>query len=424
MLSPDAWIAAAIFVITYALLAFEPFDRTLIALIGGLLMVVLGIVGQAEAFKAVDLDVLFVLIGMMVMAIALSLTGFFEWVAVRSVRLSRGHPLRLLIILASVSAVLSAFLPNVTTVLLIVPVILSVSRRLGISPVPYLIATVIASNIGGSATLIGDPPNILIASAAGLDFVDYLLNLAPLVVVIFVVFVGFMVVAFRNHLQVPDERREAALEATEAITIHDRPLLARVLAVATLTLAGFIFHTALGLETATVALLGAALVMLVGRLDPHEILRGVEWSTLLYYVGLFLLVSGVVHVGIVGGIAQAVAQWTGGNATTASLGTLWFAGGVSAFVDNVPFTASAIPVINQLVSGGLAPDPLWWSLALGACLGGNLTILGASANVVVASLARRDGHPIGFFQFMRYSVPVVLASLVISSVYVWLRYLA
>jgi len=419
----EVWIAGAIFVVAYALIAVEPFDRTLIALLAGLLVIVLGIVDQHEAFAAIDLNVIFLLAGMMIIAGALARTGFFDWLAVRSVRLSSGHPMRLLLILSIVTAVLSAFLDNVTTVVLMTPIILSVARRLGVSPVPYLVATVLASNIGGTATLIGDPPNILIGSAAGLDFADFVVNLAPVTIIVFAAYAVIMRVVFRGHLQVPAEQREAALEATEEATITDRPLLIRVLIVAGATLVAFLFHSALGLEAATVALLGATVIMLVGRLDPHDMLREVEWSTLLFFVGLFVLVEAIVRVGIVASVAQMLVDASGGDAALASIGLLWFSAVASAIVDNIPYTATAIPVVNQLIASGLPAEPLWWSLALGACLGGNLTIVGASANVVVANLATRAGYPIGFFQFLRYGAVVVLASLLISSVYVWLLYL-
>jgi Na+/H+ antiporter NhaD/arsenite permease-like protein len=293
---------------------------------------------------------------------------------------------------------------------------------LGVSPAPYLISQILASNIGGTATLIGDPPNILIGSAAGLDFVDFLTNLAPVTVFVFIAFVVTMRLVFRSALQVPDERRETALEQTEGATIVDRPLLIRSLFVGGLTLAGFLAHSALGLEAATVALLGATLLLLIGRLDPHEAFRDVEWSTLFFFVGLFVLVEAVVHVGIVGGVADAVATATAGDLGVTTIALLWFSAIASAIVDNIPYTASAIPVVERLVSDGLPDRPLWWSLALGACLGGNLTIVGASANVVAANLAARAGHPIRFVEFFRYGVVVVLESLLISSVYVWIRY--
>jgi Na+/H+ antiporter NhaD/arsenite permease-like protein len=418
----DAWIAGGVFLVAYALIASERLDRTLVALLGGLLLIVIGVIDQEEAFTAIDFNVIFLLAGMMVLASALSRTGFFQWLAVRSVRLSRGDPLRLLIILCAVTAGLSAFLDNVTTVLLMTPVTVSVSRRLGISPVPYLISQILASNIGGTATLIGDPPNILIGSAAGLDFTDFLVNLAPVTVLIFGAFLVTMVVLFRGTLQVPDERREAALEATEETIIRDRGLLVRTLIVVTLTIAGFFLSSALGLQTATIALLGATVLMLVARLDPHEMLREVEWSTLFFFVGLFILVEAVVQVGIVGGVATMVADATAGHEGATAMAMLWFSAGASAIIDNIPYTATAIPVVQRLAQDGVPAETLWWSLALGACLGGNLTIVGASANVVVANLAARGGSPIRFGQFLRYGAIVVIESLVISSVYIWVRY--
>ena len=420
----EVWIAGAVFLVAYALIAVEAMDRTLIALLAGLLVVVLGIIDQHEAFAAIDLNVIFLLAGMMVIAAALARTGFFDWLAVRSVRLSHGHPMRLLLILATVTAVLSAFLDNVTTVVLTTPITLAISRRLGVTPVPYLIAQILASNIGGTATLIGDPPNILIGSAAGLDFADFIVNLAPVTILVFIAYVVIMRIVFRGQLEVPEERREAAVEATEPATITDPRLLVKVLIVAGATLVGFLLHSALGLEAATIALLGATAVMIVGGLDPHRTLREVEWSTLFFFVGLFILVEAVAHVGIVGGIATAFAEMARGDAGLASIGLLWISAVASAIVDNIPYTATAIPVVEQLIATGLPSDALWWSLALGACLGGNLTLVGASANIVVANMAMREGHPIRFFEFMRYGAVVVLVSLVISSGYVWMRYLA
>jgi Na+/H+ antiporter NhaD/arsenite permease-like protein len=419
----DAWIAGAIFVAAYVLIAVDRFDRTLVALLAGLTVVALGVIHQQEAFAAIDLNVIFLLAGMMVMASVLAQTGFFEWLAIHSVRLSRGEPLRLLLILSVVTAVLSAFLDNVTTVVLITPITLSIARRLGVSPMPYLISQILAANIGGTATLIGDPPNILIGSAARLDFGAFLVNLGPVTVMVFLAFVVVMRVAFRRALQVPDAQKEAALEDTESASITNRPLLVRALVVVGLTMAGFLASSALGLEAGMVALLGATVLMLVGRLDPHEAFREVEWSTLFFFVGLFVLVQSVVHVGLVGEIADSLARASGGDIGVASVGLLWFSALASAIIDNTPYTATAIPVVQRLVESGLPAEPLWWSLALGTCLGGNLTIVGASANVVVANRAARAGHPIRFVEFLRYGAVVVVASLVISTVYVWLRYL-
>jgi len=418
----DVWVAGGIFLVAYGLIASERVDRTIAALLGGLAMITFGVIDQDVAFAAIDFNVIFLLAGMMVLAGILAQTGFFEWLAIRSVRASRGDPLRLLIILCVVTAVISAFLDNVTTVVLMTPVTLSVARSLGISPVPYLVSQILASNIGGTATLIGDPPNILIGSAAELDFAAFITNLGPVVLLIFAAFLVTMVVAFRGTLQVPSERREAALEATEPATIHDRRLLTITLVVLAVTLVAFVAHDALGLQVATIALLSATVLMLVARIDPHEALREVEWSTLFFFVGLFMLVEGIVRVGILTGVSNAIADLTGGHDGATAMALLWFSAGASAIVDNIPYTATAIPVVHHLVASGVAAEPLWWSLALGACLGGNLTIIGASANVVVANMALRAGHPIRFAQFIRYGGIVVVESLVISSVYVWVRY--
>ena len=419
----DVFLAGGIFLVAYALIASERIDRTLVALLGGLLVVVLGVIDQEEAFAAIDFNVIFLLAGMMVLAGGLSKTGFFEYVAGYAIHLSRGQPFRLLIILSLLTALLAALLDNVTTVVLLTPVTLSIARTLRVSPFPYLISQIFASNIGGTATLIGDPPNILIGSAAGLDFGDFLVNLAPVVVLILVAFVGIMWLAFGRRMEDDASRLDILATVDPAAAIKDRPLMVRALIILALTLVGFLFHSVLGLEAATIALLGATVLMIVGPLDPHEALRDIEWSTLFFFVGLFMLIEAVVHVGIVGGVADALAEAAGGNLTVATMGILWFSAVASAIVDNIPYTATAIPIVQQLAETGLDAEPMWWALALGACLGGNLTIVGASANIVVANLAARDGHPITFMQFLRYGLGVTIASLLISTVYVWLRYL-
>lgn len=420
----DAWIAGGVFLIAYALIATERFNRTLIALLAGLSLVAIGIIDQDEAFSAVDWNVIFLLAGMMVIAGALRQTGFFRWLGVRSAQLSRGNPLRLLIALSAVTAVASAFIDNVTTVVLLTPVVLSISRTLGISPLPYLVSIILASNIGGTATLIGDPPNILIGSASGLDFLDFLVNLTPIILVVFGAFALLMVLLFRGQLQVPDDRREAILEAIHEEIITDRGLLIRTLVILGFVVVGFLAHGILGVEVATIALLGATALLLVSGLDVNEALRGVEWVTLFFFVGLFILVEAVVRTGIVSGIANGILEATGGDPGATAMALLWFSAGASAIIDNIPYTATAIPIVEQLIAAGLPSDALWWSLALGACLGGNLTIVGASANVVVANLAERGGHPIRFWLFLRYGALVTLASMLISSTYVWWRYLA
>ncbi|MFL5686337.1 MAG: SLC13 family permease [Chloroflexota bacterium] len=419
----DVLIAGGIFLVAYALIASERFDRTLVALLGGLLVVVLGIIDQEEAFAGIDFNVIFLLAGMMILAGGLSRTGFFEYVAGLAIHRSRGEPFRLLVILALVTAVLAAFLDNVTTVVLLTPVTLSIARTLNVSPFPYLISQIFASNIGGTATLIGDPPNILIGSAAGLDFGDFLVNLAPVVVIIMVAFVAFLWIAFGRSMADDEDRLDRLATVDPAAAITDRPLMMKALVVLGLTMVGFLLHSLIGVEAATIALLGATVLMIVGRLDPHDALRDIEWNTLFFFVGLFMLIEAVVHVGIVGTIADALAVAAGGDQTVATAGILWVSALGSAIVDNIPYTATAIPIVERMIETGLEGDPLWWALALGACLGGNLTIVGASANIVVANLAERDGHPLRFMQFFRYGAVVVAFSLVISTAYVWVRYL-
>jgi Na+/H+ antiporter NhaD/arsenite permease-like protein len=419
----DAFIAGGIFVIVYGLIATDRFDRTLVALSGGLLVVALGIIDQEQAFAAIDFNVIFLLAGMMVLAGGLAQTGFFEYLAGQAIRLSRGKPFRLLIALSIVTAGLSALLDNVTTVVLLVPVTLSIARTLRVSPFPYLISQVFASNIGGTATLIGDPPNILIGSAAGLDFGDFLLNLAPVVLVIMVAFLGLMRLAFGRHMEDDADRLDILARLDPAAAITDRRLMNRALVVVGLTIAGFIGNSAVGLEVATVALLGATVLMIVGPLDPHEALRDIEWKTLFFFIGLFMLIEAIVQVGIVSSVADAMADATGGQLEVATVGVLWFSALASALIDNIPYTVTTIPIVEGMAASGLRAEPLWWALALGACLGGNLTIVGASANIVVANLAARDGHAITFMQFFRYGLGVVAASLAISTLYLWIRYL-
>jgi Na+/H+ antiporter NhaD/arsenite permease-like protein len=419
----DVWVAAIVFLITYAVIVSDRVDKTLTALAGGLAMVLLRIIDQEEAFDAIDFNVIFLLAGMMILAGILRRTGFFQWLAIRSIKISDGEPFRLLIVLSVISAVLSAMLDNVTTMVLIAPVTISIASILGINPVPLLVSEILASNIGGTATLIGDPPNILIGSASGLDFAAFLANMGPVAVVVFLAFLVTLRLIFGGKLRVEPEARDAALALEEGEVIADPRLLRVSVAVIGATLIGFLVHGQLGYEPATVALIGATVLMLVARMEPESVLREVEWPTLFFFVGLFMLVEGVVHVGIIDAMATGLFDLTAGDPTVTTLGLLWLSGIASAIIDNIPYTATMIPVVQGLGSAGLPIEPLWWSLALGACLGGNATIIGASANVVVANLSGRSGHPITFRGFLPYGVVVVIESLVIATVYLWLRYL-
>ncbi len=415
-------VGLTIFVATFLLIATEKVHKTLAAMGGGVAMVLLGVVSQERAFDEIDFNVIFLLAGMMILAAILRKTGIFGWVAIRAARIARGEPYRLLVILSIITAVASALLDNVTTVVLVGPVTFFLARRLGMSPLPFVISEILASNIGGMATLIGDPPNILIASAAGIDFTTFALNMAPLAII---VLVGFLFAArwmFRGQLTADPALRDSLLALDERTMISDPSLLVRSLVVVSLTLVGFLFHGALHLEPATIALAGAIVLMIVAREEPHEVLREIEWPTLFFFIGLFMLVSGVIEIGAIDAVSRELASLTGGSLGVASMFVLWLSAVVSGIVDNIPYTATMLPVIHDL-SAPHGTRALWWSLAAGADLGGNATIIGASANVILASMADREGHPISFLTFARHAVPVTFVSIVVSSGYLWLRYL-
>ncbi|MEA3337955.1 MAG: ArsB/NhaD family transporter [Chloroflexota bacterium] len=418
----QTWFAAVIFLIAYAVIVSDRVHRTIAALLGGLTIILVGVLDQHQAFQAIDWNVIFLLAGMMMIANMLQETGLFQWIAIQSVRLGKGNPYRILVILVIVTAVTSALLDNVTIVILMAPVTLFITARLGISPLPFLIALILASNIGGTATLIGDPPNILIGSAADIDFVTFAANLAPISILILIAFIGLAWFLFRKDLQGAkiDPSTIAALDTSELIT--NGPLLRKSLVVMAGVILGFLLHGALHLEPATIALAGATVLMLWGGIDPDHVLREIEWTALFFFIGLFIMVEALVEVGIIEAVAQAALRLTDGNLQMTSMLLIWLSAVASGIVDNIPYTATMIPVVESL-GQAMPVSPLWWSLALGACLGGNATLVGAAANVVVANLSEKSGHPISFGLFLRYGVITTLLSLVLASVYVWVRYL-
>jgi Na+/H+ antiporter NhaD/arsenite permease-like protein len=411
-----------VFGLTYAAITTDKIHKTIVALGGAVAMLLLGLITQEKAFQSVDWNVIFLLAGMMIIAHSIQGTGFFQWVAIKLVKLAQARPIKVLIYLSTFAAFASAFLDNVTTVVLLTPLILYVARLLTVSAMPYLLSLILASNIGGTATLIGDPPNIIIGSAAGLDFGAFLLNLAPVVLVILGVFLLTVMLLFRKELQIEEETRLAALEIEEKGIIKDRRMLVISLTVLGLTILGFLVQGIFHYEAATIALAGAVLVLLLGPSEVHEVLSEIEWTTLLFFVGLFIVVEAIIEVGFVAIAARSLLSFTGGDLGLTTMLLLWLSGVASGIVDNIPYTATMVPIIKEL--GNTMPvQPLWWALALGACLGGNATIVGASANVIVASLGERAGYKISFGSFLKYGLLITFESLVIASAYIWLRYL-
>jgi Na+/H+ antiporter NhaD/arsenite permease-like protein len=435
--------AVVIFAVAYIGIASEKIHKTVVALAGAALMLLLGILTQHEAFHGhegkpgmgVEWNTVFLLIGMMLIVGIMRETGVFQWVAIKAAKAAKGEPIRIILLLSAVTAVLSALLDNVTTVLLIAPVTILIADSLDVDPVPFLVCEILASNIGGTSTLVGDPPNIMIAGPTGFSFLEFLIRLAPPIVVVFAAYAVTVWFALRNRIHVSDEKRATVMAFDEARAITDRPLLVKSLIVLGVTLFGFVIHGALGLEPATIALSGATLLLLVSGKHPLKYLEEVEWPTIFFFIGLFIMVSALVKRGIITILAAKLFQVTAGNRTVLVMVILWVSAIVSGIVDNIPYTATAIPVIDDVSRELVGADesisardlahqaliqPLWWALALGACLGGNFTIIGASANVVVAGISEKSGHRITFGRFLKYGIPLTFQSLIISTAYVYL----
>jgi Na+/H+ antiporter NhaD/arsenite permease-like protein len=425
----SAALAVGVFLAAYVLIASEKVDRVAVALTGAGLMLALGLVSSADAFHSeelgIDWDVIFLLLGMMIIVGVIKQTGLFDYLAVWAAKRAQGRPFRILVALTTITAVASALLDNVTTVLLVAPVTFLICDRLDLPAAPFLIAQALASNIGGTATLIGDPPNIIIASEADLSYTDFLVNLAPLVVVLMLLFIGLSRWLFRSALTYRPERVRELMTLDEREALTDRPLLVRSLVVLALVTAAFALHGVLHIEPSVVALLGAGLLVLVARREVQPFLAEVEWSTLAFFMGLFVMVGALIKTGVVAELAEAVAAATGGSLWVGSMLLLWASGALSAIVDNIPYVATMAPVTSTLVEdlgGGQEARVLWWSLALGADLGGNATAIGASANVVILGLAKRAGQPIRFLEFTKYGAVVAAATMLVCVPYLWLRY--
>jgi len=423
------WLSIAVFVGAYVMIATERVHRVAAALGGAALMLALRLTDGETAFHSVeagvDWNVVFLLLGMMVIVGVIKQTGLFEYLAIAAAKRARGRPFRVMALLVVLTGVASALLDNVTTVLLIAPVTFLVCDRLGLNPIPYLIAEVLASNIGGTATLIGDPPNIIIASRAGLSFNDFLVHLAPFIIVLLAGYVVACRWLFRDAFHTDPARVAEVMALSEREAIRNTTLLWQSMAVLALVLAAFVLHTALHLEPSVVALLGAGLLVLVSRVTTEDAIAEVEWETLVFFMALFVMVGALVSTGVIGLASQRLADATGGNLMLTVFVLLAVSAILSAIVDNIPYVATMSPIVLDLVAragGTPQAESLWWSLALGADLGGNATAVGASANVVIVGLAARNGTPISFWQFSRYGIVVAGASIVLAAPYLWLRY--
>ncbi|MCP4334850.1 MAG: ArsB/NhaD family transporter [Gammaproteobacteria bacterium] len=428
------WVSTILFIATYAVIISDKINRAIVAGLGASLMVSLGVLNQSTAISGIDFNTLGLLAGMMVLVAITRGSGVFQYVAIWSAKKVDANPWGILVMLSLVTAVFSSLLDNVTTVLLIAPVTLLICNELKIKPYPFLFAEIMASNIGGTATLIGDPPNIMIGSAVGLSFNDFLFNLAPIVPLILVVTLGFIYLIWGRNLSATTEARERVMKFQEREAISDPMLLKQAIFVFTLVILGFLSAHQLGLEPATIALFGAAVLLLLSNLknspeeqseEVHRMFGEVEWITIFFFIGLFISVKGIEEAGVLNLLADMVINHTGGDLKVTALAILWVSAVASAVVDNIPFVATMIPVIKSMAptfGGAENLMPLWWSLALGACLGGNGSLVGASANLIVAGFAERAGHRIRFLPFMLIAFPMMLLSIVIASVYVYMRY--
>lgn len=422
-------IAIAVFVLAYAFIAADRVNKTLVALAGAAAVAVLPVIGSDDIFYSretgIDWDVIFLLFGMMIIVSVLRQTGVFEYIAIWSAKRAGGSPLRIMILLVLVTAFASALLDNVTTVLLIAPVTLLVCDRLAINAAPFLMAEVFASNIGGAATLVGDPPNIIIASRAGLTFNAFLMHLAPIVVIALAVFIALLPRLFPASFAVDAARVADVMSLEEGEAIRDRGLLVKSGVVLALVFGAFIAHSPLHMQPSTVALLGAGALVVISRLERSDYLANVEWGTLLFFAGLFIMVGALVKTGVVEHLGRAATETTGGNALLTTMLILGVSAPVSGIIDNIPYVATMTPIVGKLSESMPSlphPDVLWWTLALGTDFGGNLTAVGASANVIVLGIAARTDNPISFWEFTRKGIVVTAISCALSALYLWLRY--
>lgn len=426
-------ISAGLLLFAYIFIALEKIPKVTIALIGAAITIVLGLVSQTKTLNGilnphyfinfVDFNVIFLLVSMMIIVSITTRSGVFNWIANELLKFTKGHPVKVLCALGIFTAITSAFLDNVTTVILIMPITFVIAKQLDVDPIPYLLTEIFASNIGGTATLIGDPPNIIIGSAGGLSFMDFIKELTPAIVIIFLAVVCLLTFIFKKKLIATPEKMKEVAQIDNSHTITDKNLMLRSTIVLALVILGFMTHDIIHIETCVVAMLGASFLLVFEK--PTDILRDVEWNTIFFFIGLFIIIGGLEASGGIKLMAEWILKVTQGSQAATSMIILWASGIISGIIDNIPYTATMAPMLVEIekAMGSAYTYPLWWALSLGACLGGNMTIIGAAANVIVSENATKEGHPISFMRFLKYGVAVVSISLLISTAYLYLRFL-
>lgn len=431
--SHSVLVSASLLILAYIFIALEKIPKVTIALLGGALTIVLGLVSQTKALgdginphyfiNFIDFNVIFLLVSMMVIVSITTRSGVFNWIANELLKFTKGHPVKVLCALGLFTAVTSAFLDNVTTVILIMPITFAIAKKLDIDPIPFLLTEIFSSNIGGTATLIGDPPNIIIGSAGGLSFIDFIKELTPVILVIMCVILTVLAFIFRKKLHASQDKMDEVAKIDNSHTITDKALMIRSTLILALVILGFMLHDVTHIETCVVAMLGASILLIFEK--PNEILQDVEWNTIFFFIGLFIIIGGLEASGGIRLMAEWILKVTQGSQAATSMIILWASGVISGIIDNIPYTATMAPMLVEIekTMGATYAYPLWWALSLGACLGGNMTIIGAAANVIVSENAAKSGHPISFMRFLKYGVGVVAISLLISTAYIYLRFL-
>lgn len=431
--SHSVLISASLLILAYIFIALEKIPKVTIALLGGALTIVLGLVSQTKVLgdainphyfiNFIDFNVIFLLVSMMIIVSITTRSGVFNWIANELLKFTKGHPIKVLCALGLFTAITSAFLDNVTTVILIMPITFAIAKKLDIDPIPFLLTEIFSSNIGGTATLIGDPPNIIIGSAGGLSFMDFIKELTPVILVIMCVVLFVLTFIFRKKLHASQDKMNEVANIDNSHTITDRALMIRSTLILALVILGFMLHDVIHIETCVVAMLGASILLIFEK--PNDILQDVEWNTIFFFIGLFIIIGGLEASGGIKLMAEWILKVTQGSQAATSMIILWASGVISGIIDNIPYTATMAPMLVEIekTMGASYAYPLWWALSLGACLGGNMTIIGAAANVIVSENAAKSGHPIAFMRFLKYGVAVVAISLAISTAYIYLRFL-